>query len=90
MRTTIYKYPLEISGGDLQTVMMPAGAQLLHFGVQRGVLCVWAKVVLDFTPTPRQFRVFGTGWELGINCGQHRGTAFAGPYVWHVFEVDPL
>jgi hypothetical protein len=69
-----------------QRVLMPRYAQLLHVGEQVGQLVLWAKVQTDEPLLERLIRVHGTGHPLGVSPGIYVGTAFAGPYVWHVFD----
>jgi len=87
---TIWKYPLDIT--DLQAIVMPAEADILHVGLDpAGTLCLWVMVNRDVTVTEaRQFAVIGTGnpiqyGDLNLN---HLGSVVQGPAVWHVFEAE--
>lgn len=90
----VFKYPLLIEG--YQTVEMPAGAVVLHVGVERGVPCAWALVDPEREPVTRVFRTVGTGHELNIPederehehlAHEHLGTyeIGEGAFVGHVF-----
>lgn len=88
---TIWKFILQITGE--QTVMMPIDAQLLSIQMQRGNLCVWAKVETDGKLEPRKFEIIGTGHPIPslVGTGQrrdHLATVQADMgLVWHVFEL---
>lgn len=84
----ILKFPLEIV--DIQDVVMPVGADILHIGYQRGNLCLWA--VCDTTAVGvRNFEILGTGNPINPTANwQERkfiGTAVGDTFVWHVFEL---
>ncbi len=64
---------------------MPTGAIIRHVAVQNGIVCVWAEVDPDAPIEVRTFEIFGTGWN-NIN-GTYIATYFAGPFVWHLYEV---
>lgn len=87
---TIYKYPGLSSdkGGDRQSLNLPDGARVLHCDYQYDALTLWALVDPNAIPSPRHFRVFGTGWEMGRDTKSlaYVSTVFQGPYVWHIFE----
>ncbi len=48
---------------------------------------VWAIVRDAVGPTPRRFRVYGTGHDIP-NTNQHVGStvSVSGTFVWHLFE----
>lgn len=82
----IYKYPLSLASG-VQSVTLPEGAKVIHFGIQGDVPCIWARV--DPFATAQQTRYFwalGTGSDVKDNL-KHIGTVLHGAYVWHLFEV---
>lgn len=88
---TIWKYPLEVV--DLQTVKMPAGAQILTAQMQgsasTGVtLCLWALVQPDAPLTGCVIEILGTGHPAPDVPRRHIGTVLMmqGALVWHVFE----
>jgi hypothetical protein len=45
----IHKYPISLSA-DVQYISMPADAQVLHVGMQNGVICLWAKHEVEYLP----------------------------------------
>ena len=85
----IWKWPIQIT--DRQTVMMPAGAQVLTVQTQGGQPQLWALVdeMQDAPKTPRKFAVYGTGNSLPENPGRYITTfqQYGGDLVWHVFEL---
>lgn len=90
MARTIYKYPLALTD-DIQIIIMPGGAEILHVGVQGENLvpriCLWAYIDPGAETQPRTFRVFGTGHDLPTKH-EYVGTVQMGSYVWHIFEVE--
>jgi hypothetical protein len=87
-KQTIWKYPLEIT--DIQTLMMPEGAEILSAQMQGDVLCLWALVNQDAPKQRREIEVLGTGNPAPeakrryISTVQMRG----GTLVWHIFERE--
>ena len=72
---------------------MPTGAEILHVGMQRGTLYLWAKVDPDAARSNREFMVAGTGQPPNrrLDDAVHRGTVLdpsRDGMVWHVFEVE--
>ena len=87
---TIHKYEIPVAGGE---VIMPSGAKILSVGAQGGSLFLWAEVDTERYTQPKCIEVFGTGDEIPYNRKISRefiGTAFMGPFVWHVYEADVL
>lgn len=82
---TIWKFPLRLT--DVQTVMMPAGAEILAVGVQADGIMLWARV--DPAVSERQgynIAIVGTGHPAPDDTqSTYIGTVMDGPYVWHVF-----
>lgn len=86
---TIWKFTLEVT--DQQTLLMPAGAQILSVQVQHGAPQLWAAVDSDSPLESRSFEIFGTGHWLPPRLGAFVG-AFqisGGTLVFHVFEATP-
>ncbi len=72
---------------EQNVILMPRGAEILDLQMQRGVPCLWAKVLESEPMIERTFLTIGTGrvvpnWGVG-----YIGTYQSGEYVWHVFEV---
>lgn len=89
----IYKYPLTQDFTAVQTVIMPAGAQVLHVGEQHGMLCVWAMVRQDATPVNYKFFVLGTGQSidhLEFDVKFLGSVQMSTGLVWHVFYKSGL
>lgn len=82
---TIWKFPLPPMG-DYLVLEMPRGAEILLFAVQDLVPTLWARVEPDAPLEERQFRFAGTGHPIEWDVGDHVGSCFQGPFVWHLFE----
>lgn len=88
---TIWKFPFRIA--DNVTLLMPAGAQLLHVGPSnepgRGDLCLWALVYPEQGKVQRHLNVYGTGHQVDHRHHKetHVGTVELGAFVWHVFDA---
>jgi len=83
----IYKYPLT----DIQSVVLPKGAQVLKVGMQGDQMMIWAMV--DENPAEfieRKFEVLGTGDSFDYDKKNYRyiDSIFDRPFVWHVFEIN--
>lgn len=90
MTITVHRYPLEVV--DVQTITMPAGAEILHVARREGTaddVELWAKVDTDQPPADRRFRVAGTGHPLdGTDLTYLDSVQLAhGQVVFHVFEL---
>jgi hypothetical protein len=85
---TIYKYPLELV--DLQTLELPAGAELLTVQMQDGRPCLWAEVATSAPARPRTIAIYGTGNPIPGDAEiEYIGTfqMHGGALVFHAFEV---
>jgi hypothetical protein len=96
---TVWKYPLEVD--DLQDVMMPASAQVLHVGEQLLVgprhratsLALWALVDTNAPVVPFRIRIAGTGHALPPTFPKPIGDNYIGTVVtssglvWHAFDA---
>ena len=83
-KMVIYKYPLIVT--DIQIVLLPEGAQILHVDVQNHCLCLWALVDPEAPLYPQTIEVIGTGNTiLTIGTIKHIGTVLMAPFVWHIF-----
>lgn len=83
----IWKYPLRTT--DRQQVEMPAGASILHVGVQDNVICLWALVDPVQEEFPVMIWIVGTGNPVPDEVllhSNHLGTVQQGPFMWHCFE----
>lgn len=84
MKQTIYKYAILDFKDSI--IKMPKSSKILHFD-NRGGMHIWAQVDLDDKETVvRKFIIYGTGMLLPDNPGVYVGTAFDGPFVWHLYE----
>jgi hypothetical protein len=82
----VFKYELPSHACDVQ---MPAGAEIVHVGEQRGQVCLWAVVDPDATAVTRRFVTVGTGWEIERpESLKHLASIVMEGHalVWHVFE----
>ena len=87
MTSRMLKHRISASREHQTTLTMRAGATIRAVGVQQpGEICLWAEVPFDSPLEPRTFRVVPTGGDLP-DVGNYIGTAFDGPFVWHVYEV---
>ena len=88
MKTKVYKYELPIQNEIV--LNLPAGSEILHFGVQREKPCLWVRVNPLVGASPHKFRFAGTGHELGADVGKHIGTIMVGggTCAFHLFEMD--
>lgn len=84
---TIFKYQFCID--DTIRVVMPMQSKVLSIQVQRGEPTMWALVETDLPKVTREFRVRGTGHEIGDDCGPFIGTfqLHDGALVFHLFEA---
>jgi len=81
---TIWKYSLEVGSN---TIRMHDDAEVLCVREQDGKPCIWVLVDDDNGIVDRSFLVVGTGQEFNVlDREDYLGTAFCGPFVWHVFE----
>lgn len=85
----VFKYPIHPADSRF-TVDLPFNAEIIHVGMQRGQLCMWAVVEEDNSPEPRDFIIVGTGHQIpDVNPLKHLGSFFTDPdgtYVFHLFE----
>jgi hypothetical protein len=89
MNDRIYKYPLNLTDRPKQTIDLPAGAEVIHVGVQYEVIYVWAIVDVSQRMQPRDFAVLSTGYaSFDRSTMKHVGSVIMhqGSLVWHVFE----
>jgi len=83
----IYKYPVEVA--DVQTILLPIGAQILSVQEQKGKPYIWAIVNPETDSEPRRFRLYGTGHNIETdNVLKYIGTfqLLCGRLVFHLFE----
>lgn len=87
MNMAIWKYPLAIT--DLQSVMMPVGAEILTVQMQGSQLCLWAKVNTVAVPKARRIEIAGTGHPIPDVGRRYISTVqqLGGSLIWHVFEL---
>lgn len=84
----IWKWPIKMT--ERQTLMMPAGAEILDVQVQANEVCLWALCDPNRTEVPREIAVYGTGNTVPDEPGKYLATVqtHAGNYVWHVFDLS--
>lgn len=88
---TIFEYRL-LGAFTEWRAELPAGAELLHFGVIAGALYVWARVDPALPTVTRTLFVFKTGDALPADRTlEHRATVQTPMLgdVWHIFEEVP-
>lgn len=83
---TVYKYPLQTM---IESVSMPAGADILQVSNQFNSVCMWALVDTTRPVETRRFYIIGTGHPLPEEPVVYLGTAKVenGHIVLHVFEA---
>jgi len=81
---TIYKYTFDIND-DIE-IEMPAGAEIVHVGVDpQGQAAIWAKVNTKDPAVAQRFNIRGTGHDID-GAGNHVASFNQGAFVWHVFR----
>lgn len=92
---TIYKYITPEPGQRLRHEM-PEGAEFLCVrnvpdGTYNHSIMMWFEVDTDKPMWVREFAFIGTGHLLPREelAPRYLGTAFADPFVWHLYEVRP-
>lgn len=78
----IGKYPLALT--DRQTLEMPGTPIMRTVREVGGRIYLWAEVDPGEEKRPVDIQIVGTG-HREITGGQYVGTAFVGPFVWHVY-----
>jgi hypothetical protein len=80
----VYKFPLMFGQ---QTILMQAGAKLLHAAAQHGRWMLWAEIDPEAPLAGRMIGFVGTG-DRAIEPGwQHITTVLDGDFVWHVYDA---
>ena len=84
----VWKYHL--ASLTQQTLMLPCGAKVLDVQVQDNEYCLWALCDETAEETPRQFAIYGTGYQLPNEPGEYIATSQVhdGALVFHVFELS--
>ena len=80
----IFKYALAL--GEVGLVWLPHGGVVRHFAEQNGQLTIWVEVDPEGKQELRRFTIIGTGHVVPKD-GKYIGTTFAGPFVWHLYEL---
>ncbi len=91
MGRVVWKYPLIPTGADWvaqPVVPSPATARVLCVGEQDGGLLAWIEVDPAGALGPLSLIVRGTGHNFDADGSRYVGTAFVGPFVWHVYEAS--
>lgn len=81
---TIWKFPLKHQAKE--GVLMPGGAKVLRVGAQDNKIFLWAALDPLAPPEVRNFKIYGTGHEIGENEA-YVGSVTQVPYEWHIFEA---
>ena len=88
--TTIWKYPLLIGTGRVQTLNIPALYRVLHVETQDNQPRLWVQVDSDHEKQEVKVVCVGTGHPIPMyDDFEHIGTAMTdgGDFVWHYFRV---
>lgn len=89
MSFTIHKH--EITDSFETIKFLPENAVILSLGMQGESIVFWALVDDSRSLEERRFRIFGTGWTIGVE--RLDKLKFVGTVqtptglVWHVFEL---
>lgn len=69
---------------------IPAAHEVLAVAMQRGRICLWARVNPTAATVTRRFGVYGTGHPMPPGRTKYIGTVFTegAKYVFHVFEAE--
>jgi hypothetical protein len=85
---TVWKFPLRIA--DHQVVEMPAGAHVVHVGLDPGGQpSIWATVDTTKAIIGHAMFVIGTGQQIPDGDNRHIGSFVDGSFVWHVWQPWP-
>ncbi len=85
MKREVWKYAIE-NKLMKKCFMIPAGAKLLHAGVQGKSTCLWFEVDIETKIfCKRSFEVVMTGEH--VEHGDYVGTVIYTPYVYHIYET---
>lgn len=87
---TVWKFVVPVDDREHE-IVLPGPGKIVHVGVQGGDVVVWAEfrnIGGHDGATTLRLRVFGTGHEIVDvpDPYRHVGTAFVGPFVWHVYQ----
>lgn len=87
---TVFKYVLLVT--DVQTVHMPRSAKPLSVAVQKGSICVWAKVDSEQPSVDHRFAIHGTGRELAYPEAAFIGSVllYGDELVFHIFDLGEV
>lgn len=66
---TVHKYPIRMF--ELFTILMPAGAEVIHVAMQNDEPFMWVRVDTNMKLRAYNFGVFGTGHDLNTNSDPH-------------------
>ena len=86
MLRTIWKAVLV--SANVQTIKVPAGAEMLCAREQHKEICVWYRCDPTAPLTDREIAIVGTGHPCPAGEGRYLGTASlrGGALMFHVFE----
>lgn len=85
---THFVWKFALSTDQVQEVLMPKDAQILHFdryGATGPEL--WALCDTQVPAAPRKLVIYGTGWPMLEQRHRYICTFREGPFVFHLFEV---
>jgi hypothetical protein len=83
----VWKFPLPVLEGDVFTIDMPFGADILTLQMQDRTPTLWALVDPYADSVSRQFRIAGTGHPIADKIRGYVGTFQTGGLVFHLFEL---
>jgi hypothetical protein len=85
MNSTVYKYPIHLTG--LQVLTLPAPARILDIQIQDGYPQLWALVEPDQPMQNYEVITIGTGQTCyhDLRGSIFQKTLIDGSFVWHIF-----
>lgn len=82
----IYKYPIHLSQGMVQELIVNKGFEVLDVQVQGHTITLWGKTDLKAPSQTFTIAIVGTGQHvLGIH-DEYLATVQLDGFVWHIFK----
>lgn len=85
MNRVIHRHQIPLNDAD-RSIDLCGTSKIIHVGMKHGEVCIWVEQAeRPLEPSPRHFRVFGTGHPIPEGY-HHKGSVVDGGFVWHVYE----
>lgn len=83
----IHRHQIPLSDAD-KVIDLCATSKIIHVAMKHSEVCIWVEQAdPPLVPSPRYFRVFGTGHPIPEGY-HHKGSVVDGGFVWHVYEFS--